>query len=1118
MSIFRTYAPYIEALAASALALGVTVVFRGAVDPIPLLPCLLAIVISGWRGGLGPGLLSTGLTTAGVLLIYPPGVHPVFAGTAGGLRLAGYALTGVLISRMNGAVRSAQAKAEQRLARLQESEREREELFLSEQRLRQEAEERRQVADGQAESLQLAHEELQSQHEELQQVEEELRIQQDELRQAYEDLTRQRRHLTFLLEASITLASTLDVESTLQEVSRLAVPTIASACFIDLVDDEPVGSQRLRRVALVLEPDPRSEQIRALSERYPPDINAAFGSAVVVRSKQPVLYSEITDAVRIAAARDAEHLRLLREIGVTSYLAVPLLVDERLLGVIGFFSLDPNRTFGAEDVSLASDLARRCGLAVERHRLYQRVEAALADREAALRLHQELERGLTLLVEGSASLLGSLELDEVLSRLITISQTLIPADAYAVWRLPAGGDAWEMAASSGLSEGYQQGALRPVESHQLPQDPVAIPDVRAALLVKERQEGYRREGIESLLVLPLRIRGELRGTITLYFRQPHHFSELELRIGAALANLASAAVGTSELYEEQREMRAGAEAARWQASLVAEASEIVSSSLDWEQTLAAVAQFMVPALADWCSVHVVEEDGALRQLAVAHTDPAKVRWVHELQRRYPARQDSPYGAPAVARSGRSEMMAEIPPEVLEQAAQDDEHLELIRSLQLRSYIVVPLKARERILGTITLVHAESGRSYTGQDLELAEELARRAALALDNARLFRNLQEADRTKDEFLAMLAHELRNPLAAIRNSLELIRLRQLPHDVLHDEREVLERQIAHMGRLLDDLLDVSRITRGKIELRIQPAELGGVVHHAIQDARPLIDARGHTLHVELPDAPIRVRVDATRIEQVVANLLTNAAKYTEPGGEIWVRVTPEDRWVAISVRDTGVGITADDLPRIFELFVQTERPLDRTQGGLGIGLTLVRTLVEMHGGEVSAHSDGPGKGSEFVVRLPAGEQVALAGALEPPVTESRHAEDPSATAPEPGARRILVVDDNQDSADTLAEILEMWGAEVRVVYDGQSALAVAREFAPQVVLLDIGLPGMDGYAVARQLREREAETGSGLRLVALTGYGQQRDRDRSREAGFDYHLVKPVEFSALARILEA
>ncbi|MGE5756289.1 MAG: ATP-binding protein [Planctomycetaceae bacterium] len=378
----------------------------------------------------------------------------------------------------------------------------------------------------------------------------------------------------------------------------------------------------------------------------------------------------------------------------------------------------------------------------------------------------------------------------------------------------------------------------------------------------------------------------------------------------------------------------------------------------------------------------------------------------------------------------------------------------------------------------------------------------------ERRRLEESLREADRRKGEFIAMLAHELRNPLAPIRNALHLLERAETDGSTSREVRAMMRRQVDHMTRLVDDLLDISRIAQGKIELRKEVNDLATIVRRSVEASRPLIEDRGHVLTVSLPPEAIPLEADPTRLKQILDNLLTNAAKYTDPGGRIELAVDREGGEVVIRVRDTGIGIAPEKLPRIFDLFVQAERRLDRALGGLGIGLSLVRSLVELHGWSITAHSDGPGRGSEFAVRLPAPPPPEGASDRGDSGVERR------AIRPLP-RRRILVVDDNLDSARTMALMLRRsWGQEVEVAHDGAAAVEAAGTFGPEVILLDIGLPGMSGYDVARRLRERPEFAATVI--VAMTGWGQDEDRRRSREAGIDHHLVKPVDPDSLQRLL--
>ncbi len=546
--------------------------------------------------------------------------------------------------------------------------------------------------------------------------------------------------------------------------------------------------------------------------------------------------------------------------------------------------------------------------------------------------------------------------------------------------------------------------------------------------------------------------------------------------------------------------------AEWDARFLSDASAALAGLVDYESTLQNIARLAVPTFADWCAVDMLDEAGALRRLAVAHVDPSKVELAHELHRRYPPDPAAPQGVWNILRTGQSEIMPEITDEFLTTRVQDAGLLCILRELGLKSYMAVPLSVRGRVLGVVTFIAAESGRRYDASDLAVAEDLAHRAAVAIENARLYQAVREADRHKDEFLALLGHELRNPLAPVRNALAVMKMPGADASVMRQAREMMERQVEHMVRLVDDLLDVSRIMRGKVELRRERVELAAVVARAVETSQPAVDAEGHQLTVSVPPEPLWVNGDPMRLAQVVGNLLTNAAKYTERGGRIGLTAGREDGEAVLRVRDTGIGIAPELLPRLFDMFFQAERRTKKSQGGLGIGLSLVRGLVELHGGNVEAHSGGPGTGSEFVVRLPL---AARDEAKDDPRA-------PTGPAPEPmlAPRRVLIVDDNVDAADSLAMLLRTKGQEVEVAYDGPSALAKAEAAPPAVAFLDLGMPKMDGYELARAFRADPVL--KDVILVALTGWGQPEDRERTKEAGFDHHLVKPAEVDALHELL--
>jgi signal transduction histidine kinase/ActR/RegA family two-component response regulator len=553
------------------------------------------------------------------------------------------------------------------------------------------------------------------------------------------------------------------------------------------------------------------------------------------------------------------------------------------------------------------------------------------------------------------------------------------------------------------------------------------------------------------------------------------------------------------LLVAERNARAAAELARRRLELLSAASATFSRSLDQQATLQAIGAIVVPTIADWCRVDLVDANGVLQRALAHHSDPEKSRYGMELVRRLRASRETPGSMQWATATGQSHLAHFDPPDAFD-AIRDRDLLTFSNAIGMRAYYVVPLIARGRTLGALAALQAESGRHFTPDDCALINEVAQRAALAIDNARLFadaeaayREAERANRSKDEFLAMLGHELRNPLAPIVTALHLMALRDAPES--SSERKIIERQVAHLSRLVDDLLDVSRITQGKIQLQREHTDLRAVVERAIELTLPLFEKREHPVEVALPEAPAPVWADVVRLTQVFCNLLTNAAKFTPPDGRVRLRLVASGDWAEAVVEDTGKGIEPALLPKIFDLFVQGEQPLDRNVGGLGLGLAIVKTLVQMHGGSVGVTSEGEGRGSAFSVRLP----LAMGAQQSAPTST------PSADLRMRGRGRILIVDDNADAAETLALMLETCGYEVRTAGDGAAALAMLDSFVPALAILDIGLPGMDGYELARRLRA-DARL-AGLRLIALTGYGREPDRTRALANDFQEHLVKPV-----------
>ncbi|HET9941341.1 MAG TPA: ATP-binding protein, partial [Candidatus Eisenbacteria bacterium] len=531
---------------------------------------------------------------------------------------------------------------------------------------------------------------------------------------------------------------------------------------------------------------------------------------------------------------------------------------------------------------------------------------------------------------------------------------------------------------------------------------------------------------------------------------------------------------------------------------LAAASAALDRSLDYQATVESLAGLTVPYLADWVVVETVGPDGSLRPAASIHVDLRKAELLVQLValRAGSAAPSGPVQDMAALKpkrvSGPADLLAEL-------AEGDIQAAELLGRIGAASAMVVPLRARGRILGRMTLVSTR--RIYQDRDLALADDLSRRGATALDNARLYGEVQESDRRKEEFLAVLAHELRNPMTPLLTCLELMRSPHAEADSIARWREIMERQVRNLARLVDDLLDVSRITRGKIELQKQSIDLATVVARAVETTRPLIQSRGISLGVAIPPG-LKLFADPLRVEQVLANLLNNAAKYTPEGGRVDIEGEGDGVGVTVRVRDNGVGIAPDLLPRLFDLFQQG----GNASGGLGIGLTLVRTLVELHGGGVRAMSAGPGKGSEFEVRLPIGEAPPVPR-TGPPALDSKG---------EPRRQRTLIVDDNVDAAMLLAEALRQRGYVVHLAHDGKTAVEEALRSRPDVILLDLGLPDLDGYEVASRLRAQAGLEQSAI--IAISGYGQAQYLTRSAEAGFSHHIVKPVDMAHLEALLTA
>jgi len=584
--------------------------------------------------------------------------------------------------------------------------------------------------------------------------------------------------------------------------------------------------------------------------------------------------------------------------------------------------------------------------------------------------------------------------------------------------------------------------------------------------------GYSLGAVDYILspVVPNILRSKVKALVQLH------------RLNAELKKRSDERVA---LVKEQA-ARSMAEESQRRASFLAEATQVMASSLDVDTILKGASGLVVPYLADYGAIALVNDDGTVR----AQRSSSVAGW-------------NPYmGAHAAS---FDEKVAQLRSHAIDNGT--PESVKLADDGPAGEIHAFPLVTRGKARGALLLALGPSGRSLAGADLSLADSLAGRAASALENCMLYEEIQRADQRKNEFLATLSHELRNPLAPMRAALHMLRGRAIDPDKSRSLLETMDRQVAQMTRLVEDLLDISRITRGAIELRRETLEVGAEVRNAIESCQGQIEVGGHKIAVKLPKEPLYVVADRVRMQQILENLILNACKYTEHGGRIEVSAESTIAEAVIRVTDNGIGIAPEKLSQVWELFVQVDESPERIRKGLGIGLALVRDLVRRHGGTVEATSEGLGRGSTFTVHLPRAVRVDI--------PREKAAPQPAAQpAAEVAGRRVLIVDDNLDACETLAMMLELLGQETRQAHEGTGALKAAQEYKPELIFMDIGLPGLTGHEIVERMR---GELGmKDTYIVALSGYGTEEDRRKSLVAGFDNHFVKPLDPSSLPSVL--
>ncbi len=527
-------------------------------------------------------------------------------------------------------------------------------------------------------------------------------------------------------------------------------------------------------------------------------------------------------------------------------------------------------------------------------------------------------------------------------------------------------------------------------------------------------------------------------------------------------------------------------------------AKILSTKVDFRTWLLEKAKLTVPSLADWCAIDVLDEHGQLKRVAVIHKDQEMTNYLFEFEKRFPTTEKNSSDLYEVIKTGKAQLVPIVTDETIRQGARSPEHLEAMQRLGLKSLMIIPIVALGKTLGALSLGYAESGRVYTQDDFEFFREFCNDLGVILDNGRLSDEISVRDKAKDLFLASLSHELRNPLAPIKSSLELLRLRETTTDV-REELDSIEYQFDHLAKLLGDLLDVTRFTQAKIQIVPHTVELRKLVERSLHASDALLRASDITLHVTYPSTPLQVWADDTRLEQAITNIMNNAAKFTPAGGSIWVNLSKTDGQAVLKIRDNGVGIDEVDLSNIFEFYYKGNNR--NNVGGLGIGLLLVHEIIGLHQGSIEAKSEGRGKGSEFTIKLPITGMLSFAA-------------EPGKINREALTQRVLVVDDNKPAANSLVKLMNTMGARAEAVYSGKDALAHENLADFDIILLDIGMPDMDGYEVVKALRDRNIPPPF---VVALTGFGLQEDKQKALDAGFSAHLTKPVGIKELGQIFK-
>ena len=848
----------------------------------------------------------------------------------------------------------------------------------------------------------------------------------------------------------------------------------------------------------------------AFANRVVTNSNPAGGSSFLF--KEPFFVEDVfsSDLLRDRAAAYVDE-------GIRSILSVPLGGEGPTTAALVLYYRSPHR-FTDVEVETSRALGNMAAAALTTAELYDE--------------QRRTREQSALLAQASAALADSLDFETTLS---TVARLAVPGigDSCAIHlideddriRLVAAVhvDPLKTQAMQTLADPTNATTARSWIRTIRDGTPTLLAEIDEAVITRSLQgdaqllRAFDEVRFTSQISVPLVARGRTIGGITFTLGPgERRYDAADVRLAEDLAQRAAIAVDNARLYRAAQEGEMAAAIGHSRARFLADVGETLASSLDYETTLKTVADLAVPDIADWCTVDILDRSGALQRLAVAHIDPAKLHLAERLQAMYPEPRDAAGGVRQVIRTGLPTMMAHIPDSLLAGAARDAEHLRLLREIGLTSYICVPLLMRGRAFGALTFVSAESGRAYGDADLRFAQDVASRAALAVENARAYQEANEANRLKDQFLGTLSHELRTPLNAILGYARMLR-RGIFSDSAKQARaiEILERNAQSLAQIVEDVLDVSRIISGKLQLNIQQVDLATVIDDAVATVVPAADARGVRLDIGVNPAP-RVPGDAERLQQVIWNLLANAVKFTPQGGTVSVRLEHGNGYARVIVSDTGRGIAPGFLPHLFERFRQADSRFSREHGGLGLGLAIAHEIVQSHGGSIQAASGGEGMGATFTVTLP----IAGAIAVTPSAAAAADTEAGEMLISIRGRLtgvRVLVVDDDDDARALVQAIVEEAGGIATTAASGAHALQRLDAELPDVLVADLGMPGMDGLALIEAVRRR-LDAARTVPAIALTAYARSQDRLTALSSGYQRHLPKPIDHSQLVATIRA